>query len=66
MKCPKCGNQDCSIETNGETWGKEYSLVKGLFSTMLFGPLGSFFGWKGKRRYEVEAHWVCHKCGYKF
>ncbi len=66
MKCPKCGNNYCTLVSDTQTTGKDYSLCRGLLGEILFGADGFVCGISDSRNTKVEAYWVCKKCGYKF
>ena len=66
MKCPKCGNDYCKITSATKTTGKDYSIGRGLCGEILFGPTGFLCGFSNSRNINVEAYWVCTKCGDRF
>lgn len=66
MKCPRCGNNYCKIVGTTKSTGTDYSICNGLLGEMCFGPSGFICGFSDSRNTEVEAYWVCDKCGYKF
>ena len=66
MKCPKCGNDYCNIVSNTKITGKDYSIGRGLLGEAVFGTSGYICGMSDSRDVNVEAYWVCKKCGYKF
>lgn len=66
MKCPKCGNNYCKISSKTETTGKDYFIGRGLCGEILFGPVGFLCGFSDSRDINVEAYWICAKCGYRF
>ncbi len=66
MKCPKCGNNYCDMVSDKKTTGTDYSICRGILGEMLFGSSGFICGMSDSRNTNVEAYWVCKKCGYKF
>jgi len=67
MRCPSCGNNNCSIITETETHGKDFSAGKGICGWLIFGPIGVLCGACGEgRQTSTKAYWVCPHCGYKF
>jgi hypothetical protein len=66
MKCPKCGNNYCTITSEKKTTGKDYSIPRGIIGELLCGSLGFMFGFSNSRETKVEAYWVCKKCGHRF
>lgn len=66
MKCPKCGFDYCTMNTNKKVTGKDYSIGKGMLGEMLFGSSGFFLGFSNSRETKVDVYWVCQKCGYQF
>ena len=49
-----------------KTTGTDYSICSGLCGEILFGPAGFVCGFSDSRNTDVNAYWVCTKCGYKF
>lgn len=66
MRCPKCGNDYCKMSSETKITGKDYSIGQGLCGEILFGPAGFLCGFSDSRNVNVEAYWVCAKCGYRF
>lgn len=66
MKCKKCGYNYCKITSQTETSGKDYSVMKGLVGTTVFGKAGYILGFSNSTNIDVNAFWICDKCGYKF
>lgn len=66
MKCPKCGYTYCDIVSELKEKGSDYSICMGILGIILFGSLGNVCGWTNERDTNVEAYWVCKRCGYRF
>jgi len=64
--CPKCGYNYCNLISETNTKGSDYSICAGALGELFFGPLGMACGWTDNRKSNVDAYWVCKKCGYKF
>jgi DNA-directed RNA polymerase subunit RPC12/RpoP len=67
MKCPKCGGENCQIINEATTKGKDYSVGKGCFGTVILGPIGLLCGKCGEdKKIENTNYWVCNNCGKKW
>ena len=57
MKCPRCGNENCSVINETTTTGKDFSAGKGCLGALLLGPLGVLCGacGKGKQRIRITG-----------
>lgn len=66
MKCPKCGNDYCSIVADTKTTGKDYSICWGILGEALLGPGGFICGLSDSRDTKADSYWICKRCGYKF
>ena len=66
MKCPKCGNNYCCIEALSKSVGKDYSVGRGFLGEMFFGASGFVLGMSNSYEVNVDAYWVCKRCGNKF
>ncbi len=67
MKCPKCGNENCSVINETQTSGKDFSVGKGCLGALLLGPLGILCGACGKGKQTKNTnYWVCNSCGHKW
>lgn len=67
MKCPRCGNENCSIINETTTTGTDYSVGKGLCGGLIFGPLGLLCGACGEgKQVHNTNYWVCNNCGKKW
>lgn len=66
MKCPKCGNDYCRLESSTKTTGKDYSVGRGLIGEAIFGSSGYILGFSDSRKTNVDVFWLCPKCRYKF
>lgn len=67
MRCPKCGNEHCTIINEIETNGKDYGVGKGIIGTLLLGPVGLLCGFCGeKQKTKSKNYWICNRCGYKW
>lgn len=53
IKCPKCGSHQISVDKKG------YSIGKGVFGTVLLGPIGLMAGGVGKDKIRI----TCLNCG---
>ena len=67
MKCPKCGNDNCTIINETTSTGKDYYAGKGCIGALILGPIGLLCGTCGKgRKIMNQNYWVCNNCGYKW
>lgn len=67
MKCPRCGNENCSVINETTTTGKDFSAGKGCLGALLLGPLGVLCGACGKGKQTTnQNYWVCNQCGHKW
>lgn len=66
MKCPKCGNDYCKMISKSQTTGTDYSICHGLLGELCLGPAGFMCGFSNSRNKDVDAYWVCEKCGQSF
>lgn len=67
MRCPRCGNENCTIINEVTATGKDFSASKGCCGALLFGPIGILCGACGEgKKVKNTNYWVCNNCGSKF
>ena len=67
MKCPRCGEENCSVINEVTTSGKDFSASKGCLGALIFGPLGILCGSCGEEKKTKNTnYWVCNNCGNKW
>ena len=65
MRCPKCGNENCSAI--GETKTQGFGICKSLCGAMLLGHIGFLCGLCGMGKTKgTKVFFVCNNCGKKF
>ena len=67
MICPNCHSDNCSIVSETNSTGKDFSAGKGCCGAILLGPIGILCGACGKgKTIQTSHYWVCNSCGTKF
>ena len=65
MRCPKCGEENCSAIGETETQG--FGAGKGICGYLLLGPFGLLCGLCGMGKTKgTKVFFVCNNCGRRF